>query len=500
MSGEASLDPERCYRAVCSRDARFDGRFFTGVRTTGIFCRPICPAPTPRAAHCSFGPSAAAAQAAGFRPCLRCRPEAAPGSPAWRGTQASVGRALRLIEQGALDGDGSVEALAARLGIGARHLRRLFERHVGATPQAVARLRRVLFAKKLIDETRLPMTEVAAAAGFASQRRFNACLSEVYGRPPSALRRVARGRTEAKRDQAAGTAVVPLALAYRPPFDWAWLLAFLSVRATPGVEAVEAGRYLRVTRDEDGLGVVVVEHDAARRRLRARLHQPRSRALARRAADLRRLFDLDADAREIDFVLRGAGWLRADLRRHPGTRVPGAWDGFETAVRAVLGQQVSVAAATTLAGRVAARWGEVLPGAHLISPALERAFPTPTSLCEAPLESVGLPRTRAQTIRSLASAVRDDPSLLEPGVDLEADLARWQRLPGIGPWTAAYVAMRVLRHPDALPAGDLALRKGVARDGDEPPPARAVEDALEACRPYRAYAAMRIWASAGERT
>jgi len=483
---EDELDPASCHAALSRRDARFDGRFFTGVTTTRIFCRPICPAPAPRAAHCRFFPSAAAAQAAGFRPCLRCRPEAAPGTAAWRGSAASVSRALRLIEKGALDGEGGVDALAAKLGMGARHLRRLFELHLGATPRDVARLRRVLFAKQLLDETALPMAEVAASAGFGSLRRFNACLSEVYGRPPSAL----RGRPRAA---AAGPAVV-LSLPYRPPFDWDALLTFFTRRAIAGVERVDGRTYQRTVRTAAGPAAVAVSDDPERRRLRVAVRMVSSAGLLELRTRLRQLFDLDADLAAIDAALVRSELLRADVRARPGMRVPGACDGFETAVRGILGQQISVAAASTLAGRIAERFGDPLPDPLQLDPALTRLFPTPAQLAEVPLESVGVIRARADAIRGLAKAVIDDPSLVDPGAGLEADLLRWQALPGVGPWTAQLVAMRVLREPDALPAGDLGLRKAITPPGASPRSAAELESLLEDCRPYRAYAAVRLWA------
>jgi AraC family transcriptional regulator of adaptative response / DNA-3-methyladenine glycosylase II len=524
-----ALDPARCYRALRMRDARFDGRFFTGVKTTGVFCRPVCPAPLPRRHNCTFWRSAAAAQAAGFRPCLRCRPESAPGTPAWLGTAASVSRALRLIESGALDHGGSVEDLATRLGMSARHLRRLFERHLGATPRAVARMRRTLFAKQLIDETRLPMTEIAASAGFSSLRRFNACIREVYGRPPSALRRQrtggrrgravsvrkssattgsgagrraeTAGRRAPTRQAAEASGAIELSLAYREPFAWSALLDFLRPRAIPGVEVVTEDRYLRTTA---GPGSVAVRLDPARRRLRVVVLAASSDGLIETSARLRRLFDLDADARAIDDELARARRspasraLRRQVEACPGMRVPGAFDGFETAVRAVLGQQISVKGATTLAGRIASRWGMRLPRRPAHGDGLRYVFPTPERLAAAPLEEVGLTRARAETIRSLAGAVLADPGLLEPGAGPREDARRWMALPGIGPWTAQYVAMRVLREPDALPSGDLGLRKAIARRGEKPCSAREVEAALDGFRPYRAYAAMRLWVALGD--
>lgn len=510
-----SLDAGDCYRALSIRDARFDGRFFTGVKTTGVFCRPVCPASLPKAVNCTFWRSAAAAQAAGFRPCLRCRPETAPGTPAGRGTAASVSRAMRLIETGALDHGGSVDALADRLGIRSRHLRRLFEQHLGAAPRAVAKLRRTLFAKQLIDETKMTMTEIAASSGFSSQRRFNACFREVYGRSPSALRRASKkkvaarggmdGTADASRSVIKPAAVrrtskldqsmIELSLPYRPPFAWQALLDFFQARAIPGVESISGDRYLRTIRMNSGIGSIAVRHDASRRRLRVAVRLSSPEGLIEIAARLRQLFDLDADADGIDRVLAQQPMLRANVGGCPGMRVPGAFDGFETAVRGILGQQVSVKGATTIAGRLAERWGTKLPRRLAQHDDLAWIFPTPRRLVKAPLEEVGIIRARAETIRNLARAVLADASLLYSGKGLSEDIERWVALPGIGPWTAHYVAMRVLREPDALPSADLGLRKAITKSGEKPRPPCEVEIELDPYRPYRAYAAMRLWAS-----
>lgn len=348
------LDPRACYRALKTRDARFDGRFFTAVRSTGVYCRPVCPAPTPRQENCIFVPCAAAAQEAGFRPCLRCRPETSPGTPAWLGTSATVSRALRLISEGALD-EGSLDELAARLGVGDRHLRRLFVKHLGASPLAVAQTRRILFAKKLIDETRLPMTEVGFAAGFSSIRRFNDAIRATYKRTPSDLRRaVGRQRTTG------AVSGLTLKLAFRPPFDWGSMASFLAGRATPGVESVGADFYRR-TIDIDGThGIVEVRPAPGTHHLIAQIRLASPAVLILVTERLRRIFDLGADPDQISTHLRADTRLAACVRAQPGVRIPGAWDGFELAVRAILGQQVSVKAATTLAGRIAAAHGTPL--------------------------------------------------------------------------------------------------------------------------------------------
>jgi AraC family transcriptional regulator of adaptative response / DNA-3-methyladenine glycosylase II len=473
------LDPAVCYRALQSRDARFDGRFFTAVRSTGVYCRPVCPARTPRRENCVFLPCAAAAQAAGYRPCLRCRPEASPGTPAWLGTSATVSRALRLIADGALDADG-VDALAGRLGIGARHLRRLFLEHLGATPIAIAQNRRVLFAKKLIDETTLPMAEIALAAGFASVRRFNDAVRHTYGRPPRELRR--------RSAAAAPVGVTRLHLAYRPPYPWRAVLAFLAARATRGVEQVTGDAYRRSFRLGDTAGWLEVRAAPGRNELVASIHHASPLVLIRVTQRLRAIFDLEADPEEITRSLGADPALRGALRALPGVRLPGAWDGFELAVRAILGQQVSVAAATTLAGRVAATFGEKLPlEAAPADGEPDLLFPTPEVLAEADLRAIGLTGARERAVRGLAEAVASGRLALEPSADPQGTLAQLTALPGVGPWTAEYVAMRALREPDAFPVTDLGLRRALDASAAE------LARRAECWRPWRAYAAILLW-------
>jgi AraC family transcriptional regulator of adaptative response / DNA-3-methyladenine glycosylase II len=477
------LDPAVCYRAMRARDARFDGRFFVAVRTTGIYCRPVCPAPTPRRENCTFVACAAAAEEAGYRACLRCRPEAAPGTPAWQGSSATVMRALRLIEAGALD-DSGVDALAAKLGVGDRHLRRLFATHLGASPHAVAATRRSHFAKQLIDQTSMPMAEIAFAAGFASVRRFNDAIRSTFGRPPRALRRTQRGR-------GAGDAGVELRLAYRPPYAWEDLLAFLAARAIPGVECVTDGVYRRSFRQDDAVGWLEVAPLPASNQLRVRVRAagaPRLIDLARR---LRALFDLGAAPDAIAAALRDDAALAKALRAAPGIRVPGALDGFELAVRAILGQQVSVRGATTLAGRLVAQFGAKLPDDCLPpvsdGPVPTHEFPSPELLADADVASIGLPGARAAAIRALAREVARGGLRLEPAADPDAAREALLALPGVGEWTAAYVAMRALREPDAFPAGDLGLRRALGVAAGE------LARRSEAWRPWRAYAAMLLW-------
>lgn len=481
---EMRLDQDQCYRALKSRDARFDGQFFTAVVTTGVYCRPICPAPTPKRANVRFYPCAAAAQDAGFRPCLRCRPETSPGTPAWQGTSATVSRALRLIEEGALD-EGSVEELALRLGMGGRHLRRLFIEHLGVPPVAVAQTRRLHFAKKLIDETALPMGDVAFGAGYSSIRRFNAAFRGVYGRAPGKLRRHGR-----ENEVAGASAPMELRLTYRPPFDWNSLLEFLRSRATAGVEAVEGGVYRRSFEVQGTTGVLKVSHLPERRALVLSLDVAAPRALHTLAARVRSLFDLEANPAEVAAVLERDPLLRASLRRHPGLRVPGCWDPFELAVRVILGQQISVKGATTLAGRIAEAYGRPLD--PMASGGLTRLSPRPEDLADADLTGLGVIGARARAIQGLARAILDGRLRLDGTSDPASCMQALESLPGLGPWTAQIIAMRALREPDAFPATDLGVVRALAEGGRRPSSTEILKRA-EAWRPWRAYAALHLW-------
>ncbi len=472
------LDPIACREAILARDARFDGRFFTGVITTGIYCRPVCPARPPKAEHCRYYPTAAAAQAAGFRPCLRCRPETAPGHGAWRGASNTVSRGVSLIDAGALD-EAGVDALAGRLGVGERQLRRLFLKHLGAAPLAVAQTRRVLIAKQLIHETDLPMAEIALAAGFGSVRRFNETMRALFGRPPTELRRNLR------RDALSEAAGITLSLGYRPPFDWAALLGFLALRAIPGVEKIEDGQYRRTIEIDGAAGTLAIANQPERNRLRASIRFPRLAALPRIIARVRQMFDLDADPEAISQALARDPRLAPLVAARPGLRVPGAWDGFELAVRAILGQQITVGAATRLAGIIAERWGEPVE-----IDGLTRLFPRPQALAAAAI--AGMPQARASSISRLAQAVAASPSLFERGPDLAASIAALRTLPGIGEWTAQYIAMRALREPDAFPAADIGLMRAMDDGGGRPGPAELLARS-QAWRPWRAYAAVHLW-------
>src|ERR1700761_6848045 len=350
------LDQDACYRAVQTRDFRFDGRFFGAVKTTGVYCRPVCPATTPRRHNMTFYPTAAAAEEAGYRPCLRCRPETAPDVGAWRGSSNTVNRALALIEHGALDEGRDVTALAGRLGVGERQLRRLFRQHLGASPVSVAQTRRVHLAKQLLHETRLPMAEVALASGFGSVRRFNETFQALFDRPPSRLRREAAEETSAGPE-----GLVSLRLRYRPPYDWDAVLAFLAARAIPGMELAEEGAYARVVEIDGDLGSVRVSPCLGENALKVEVRFPRLSALPAIIARVRRVFDLAADPQAINEHLSRDPALAALVAARPGLRAPGGWGGFELAMRAILGQQVSVGAAISLAGKLVAAYGDEVP-------------------------------------------------------------------------------------------------------------------------------------------
>ncbi len=471
------LDWKVCSRARLSRDPRFDGKFYIGVLGSGVYCRPICPAPTAKEKNCRYFPTAAAAAEAGFRPCLRCRPESCPGTPAWQGTSTTVSRALRLIAESGIE-DGGVESLAERLGVGSRHLRRLFVRHLGATPIAVAQTRRLHFAKKLIDETQLPMHQVAIASGFGSVRRFNAGILKVYHRTPSQIRRLARKTGLRSGDQ------YQFRLNFRPPYHWQAMLDFLAPRATPGVEIVDGGVYRRTISLNGMDGYFEVSLDEAQNALLVRIDFPDPRSLFGIVERVRAMFDLNADWASIAKTLRNDVVLGRSVKAEPGVRLPGCWDGFELAVRAILGQQITVRGATSLAGRLVATFGRRCQGLD----GLTHVFPSPEVLREAKLEGAGLTGARAETIRSLARAVSSGKIKFEGVVDVGDFLGRLAEIAGIGPWTVQYVAMRALREPDALPSGDLGLLKALAVDTS-----RELERRSEPWRPWRAYAAMYLW-------
>jgi AraC family transcriptional regulator of adaptative response / DNA-3-methyladenine glycosylase II len=486
-------DKETCYRALQSRDPRFDGLIYVGVKSTGIYCRPVCPARTAKYENCTFYGSAAAAQEAGYRPCLRCRPETAPEFASWRGTSNTVSRALALIAEGALDGEGkSVDALAERLGIGERQLRRLFLQHLGASPIAVAQTRRVLFAKHLIHETRMPMTEVALAAGFSSLRRFNEVFQELFHRPPSALRR----KSSVNHPSAEGG--ILLRLRYRPPYDWDSMLSFLAARAIPGVEIVEGGCYKRTVEMEGAVGSVVVAHLPLRQSLSVTIHFPVVQSFPAIVNRVRRLFDVGADIETIDEHLSNDPQLAPWVALRPGLRAPGGWDGFELAVRAVLGQQVSVAAARKLAGQLVALHGETIADGsnnHPGHPGLTHTFPIAQRLAAAAEIGLGMPMARRNALKALARATADDPNLFHPLGTIEEAIARLRAIPGIGEWSAQYIALRAIREMDAFPASDIGLLRSAAKMDGAPATPVSLLHRAESWRPWRAYAAQHLWAA-----
>jgi len=479
-----TLDADTCHRALAARDPRFDGLFFVGVRTTGIYCRPVCPARTPGRERCTYFARAAEAEREGFRACLRCRPELAPGSGPSDALPRLVSAAVARIEAGALN-EASLDQLAARLGVSSRHLRRAVAVELGVSPVELAQTRRLALAKQLLHDTPLPLAEVAFAAGFRSLRRFNALFRARFGRPPSALRR------EADAPPAAGDAIV-LRLDHRPPLDWEALLAFLAARSTAGVEEVEGDAWRRTVRLGRHRGWVEVAPGPSRSALRARASLSLAGALMPLAARLRALFDLDARPDAVAAHLGRHPALRASLRRHPGLRVPGAFDGFEAAVRVVLGQQVTVRAATTVAGRLAGALGEPVATPF---PGLTVLAPTPEAVAAAGedrLARLGMPGARARTLLALAGEVAAGRLSLERHAGAEAR-ERLRALPGVGDWTAEVVALRALGDPDAFPAGDLAVKRALGASS----PGEALSRA-EAWRPWRAYAAVHLWTTLAE--
>lgn len=453
---------------MCSRDRRFDGRFWVAVRTTGIYCRPICPSRTPLARNVDFYAHPAAAEDAGFRPCRRCCPEAAPGSFTWVGAVAVVDRAVCLIDEGALDA-GTVADLGARLHVGDRQLRRLFREHLGTSPDAVARTRRAHLAKQLLIETDLSVSDVAFAAGFGSVRQCNDVIRATFHLTPTAL------RAERRRPSVAvASATLPLRfrLPARPPFDGPALLDWFTARAVTGLETVAGSRYTRAIRVGEATGHLVVEPDGDG--VTVGLDLPTAVGLGSIVGGVRRLFDLAADPVAVDAHLGADPWLAPMVAARPGIRVPGTWTGWEAAVRAVIGQQISVAAARTVLGRVVAAHGD-------------GAFPEPERVVDAPLESLGIIGARADTIRRVADLLLADEVALDGSMPHDELIARLVSVRGIGPWTASYVALRS-GEPDAFPAGDLHLRRmlGVATP-------RAAEDRSQSWRPWRAHAAMHLW-------
>lgn len=477
MIGSMWIDDDQCYQALRTRDVRFDGRFFVAVSSTGVYCRPVCPARLPKRENCRFFASAAAAESEGYRPCLRCRPELAPGDASVDANRRLARQAAEYLDAGAGDGE-SLTTLAERLGVTDRHLRRVFHSEFGVAPVEYVQTRRLLLARRLLRDTGLTITEVALAAGFNSLRRFNTLFRGRYGQPPSAWRRAASGRRTSDGE-------LVFHLSYRPPFDWEALRDFLAARAIPGVEGMERGQYRRTALirrgDKVHRGWLTVA-PGPRNGLTVTLSESLAPVVPEVLVRLRRLFDLDAQPA---LVAQRLGSLAA---ARPGLRVPGAFDGFEAAVRAVLGQQITVKAARTLAGRVAASLGEPLDTPF---EDLTTTFPEAAVVAAAEAETLGLLgiiRARVKAIQALAAACAEDPMLLSPTADVERTLAELKALPGIGDWTAQYLAMRALSWPDAFPAADLGVLKALGETS-----AVAVRRRAEAWRPWRAYAVMHLW-------
>ncbi|HYD61413.1 MAG TPA: AlkA N-terminal domain-containing protein [Noviherbaspirillum sp.] len=478
----ATLDRESCYRALAARDARFDGVFFTGVKTTGIYCRPVCAVKTPRESSCQFFSTAAAAEAAGFRPCLRCRPELAPYA-----LQENLAHAVwQRIAAGALN-DGNVERLAGEVGLSSRQLRRVLLQHFGVTPVELAQTQRLLFAKKLLQETGMPMADIAYASGFGSVRRFNALFSQRYGIAPTAIR-------GAEQADGSNRDALVLRLAYRPPYQWEAMLRYFETRAIPGVETVQGGStYLRSVRIDGADGWLRVTHLRVKQQLELEASPSLAAILMPLLARVRTQFDLDANPSVIEAHLRSDPLLAVRIDAMPGLRVPGAFDPFELAVRAVLGQQVSVAGATTLAGRLVRRFGEAVetPFAQVT-----HHFPAAQMLASASIDdiaSIGLPGKRAETLRNLSAFAADGGLQIRPGSALGEAVAHLKTVRGIGDWTAHYIALRALRFPDAFPAGDLGLQKAAAGSDGGRLTEKQLAVRAEAWSPWRGYAALALW-------
>lgn len=464
-----------------ARDPRFDGRFFVGVLTTGIYCRPVCPVRVPKKENVQLYKSAAAAAAAGFRPCLRCRPESSPGTPAWSGSSWKVSRALQLIDQGYLD-DASVEELADQLGIGARQLSRLFSEHLGASPVEVAQTRRLHFAKKLIDETDMTLSDICFAAGFGSVRRFNAVFNGIYGRSPKELREKGRSKKRALSE-------IEISLAYRPPYDWQSLLAFLAYRAIPGVEKVTDDSYAR-TFEMDGVqGHAVAQFQPHTNDIKLTVSYSETRHLYQIIDRMRAIFDLRADSAQIDAFLAKDKLLKPMVKKFPGLRVPGCWSGFEVAVRAVLGQQVTVKAASTLVARIAEKYGKAY---NCDIEGLDYTFPDPAILKDADLSGMGIVGQRIDAIKSIADLLLTNELRIDCTIDTDSFVEKICSVKGIGEWTAQYIAMRALNDPNAFPHSDLILRRA-ATVPDETLTAKQLLDRAEPWQPWRAYTVILLW-------
>ncbi len=466
-TGPMNLNHDICYQALKTRDSRFDGQFFTGVSSTGIFCRPVCPASTPKTENCTFFPSASAALNAGYRPCLRCRPESAPTSPAWMGTEAIVRRAIRLIDEGALDEGHTLTDLCDRLGIGERHLRRLFQQYLGASPKQIALTRRLMFAKRLLIQTNAPITEIAMASGFNSLRRFNDAFKKAFDIPPS------HGRKEDQKSNSSQD--VTLHFSYHPPFDWDGLLDFFGSRAIDEIETVENETYRRTIKVDDSRGEISVSNDTVKNRLVARISNIPIEHLRIVSRKIRRMFDLDCNPELIANDLSQDEALRPVIEQKPGLRIPGTWNCFEVAVRAVIGQQISVKGARTICSRLVKRVGTGV-------------FPSPQDIVDTDITGIGLTDRRVETLKNLAANWQD----LNKAKPLEDNIKYLCSLKGIGPWTANYIVMRSLWEPDVYPVDDLGLIRGLEKL-ELPATKKDLAVRAESWRPWRAYGALYLW-------
>lgn len=506
------MDDEHCYRAACSRDGRFDGAFFTAVLTTGIYCRPSCPAVTPKRPNVRFYPTAAAAQEAGFRACKRCRPDAAPGSPEWMGRADVVARAMRLIGDGVVEREG-ISGLAGRLGYSPRQLHRLVFAELGTGPLSLARARRVQHARMLLETTDIPVTEVVWAAGFGSIRQFNDCIRQVYALSPTDIR-AAAGKRRSKHVRGQG---IEVHLAYRPPLELHELLGFLGHRAIPGVEAWDGSTYSRVMTLPHGDGFLSISADGLIEANRSRSAYARctvelqdTRDFTTAVARIRSLLDLDADPLAVVDSLGRSAELKSLVSARPGLRVPGSIDGAETAFRAVIGQQISVAGARSLAGKLVKVFGKSVEHPR---DSLTHAFPTPDTLASASPSSLPMPRARADALVLLARSIADGDIRIDPGADRDDTEEKLRALPGIGQWTASYVRMRALGDPDVFLAGDLGVKRAViSRSPHGSASAGSIRResakrtsasrgvAYETWRPWRSYATVHLWASMAAQT
>jgi AraC family transcriptional regulator, regulatory protein of adaptative response / DNA-3-methyladenine glycosylase II len=479
-------DAKSCYKALIARDSRFDGLFFVGVTSTGIYCRPICPVKPPKEINCRFYDTAQEAEQAGFRPCLRCRPELAPGNAPVDDSQRIAHLVVQRIEEGVTDERSALEAMAGEFELSSRQIRRIIRKELGVAPIQLLLTRRLLLAKQLLTETRLPIIDIAFASGFASLRRFNDAFSTRYGMPPTRLRKRAGEDTGSIKDPGTSN----LQLSYRPPYDWPGILTFLKARELKGVEWVTGNFYARTVHLGDSKGWIKITQVEKKNALMLEFTHSLTPVLPALLNRVRALFDLNARPEKISKHLTRDKVLAPMVKANPGMRVPGAFNGFELGLRAILGQQVTVKSATTIAGRLAASFGEAV-----VTPFIElnRLTPAPGRIARTgadKLAKLGIINTRCQSILALAQAHISGRLSLDSGShhNPEATIERLAELPGIGQWTANYIAMRALRWPDAFPKEDIAVRNNLGGVT-----AKQAEEMSQAWRPWRSYAVLHIW-------